>query len=425
MSDTNPVIPSPEAGLNTWLTYLEALHPTAIDMGLDRVQKVATKLSLKPSAVVFTVAGTNGKGSSVRLLETMLRAQGYHTGVYISPHIEHYNERVRIDTEQLNDADHVAAFKAVEAARGGISLTYFEFGTLAALWLLQQQPLDAWILEVGLGGRLDAVNIIDADVALLTSIGIDHVQFLGPDRASIAREKAGIFRPQRAAIVGEPDLPESARIYAESIHAELYRVGYEFNYQRHDDQQTWAFAGVTGKLESLPLPQLPLANAATVIAALQAAPLKVSIEAIRQGLRNAREPGRLQYLSGPPPVLLDVAHNPHAANFLSSHIEQLRQHRPRKVYGVIGMLHDKDIQGTIAALADQVDEWFFASLAGPRGATAAELQSAANALNQSGSCFDTVPEAFAAACSAADENESALVLVCGSFYTVAQIPTEE
>src|SRR5690554_2768826 len=225
---TTPQVPSASAGLDAWLSYLEQLHPSAIDMGLARVQTVAERLQLtQTDAHVFMVAGTNGKGSTVRYLETILNCADYRTGVYVSPHLHQYTERVRIQGQQLSEAEHVAAFAAIEAARGDVSLTYFEFGTLAALWLLQQQQLDAWILEVGLGGRLDAVNIVDADVALLTSVGIDHVGFLGADRTGIAHEKAGIFRSQRPAICGEPDLPESVVAAANDKQVALQRVGID------------------------------------------------------------------------------------------------------------------------------------------------------------------------------------------------------
>ncbi|RUO61588.1 bifunctional tetrahydrofolate synthase/dihydrofolate synthase [Pseudidiomarina marina] len=426
---TTPVKPSSSAGLNAWLSYLEQLHPSAIDMGLERVKAVAERLDLtSTNAQVFTVAGTNGKGSTVRYLETILRCAGYSTGVYISPHLHHYAERVRINAEQLAENEHVAAFAAIDEARGDISLTYFEFGTLAALWLMKQRELDAWILEVGLGGRLDAVNIIDADVALLTSVGIDHIGFLGDDRTGIAREKAGIFRPQRPAIVGEPDFPEVVANAALAQAVDLRRVGKDFHY-RMTGVSTWQFRDDNNFLQELPLPQLPLPNAATTIAALAASKLPVSDKAIREGLSQAREPGRLQFLAGDGKnrvdTLLDVAHNPHAANYLVQAL--LNRYPQREVVAVVGMLHDKDIAGTLAALQPAVSRWYFASLSEPRGATAAQLLEQAPSDATNTECFDSVLAAYEKAHHDALSKQSSqpLVLVCGSFYTVGKIPTTE
>jgi dihydrofolate synthase/folylpolyglutamate synthase len=426
--------PSQSAGLHAWLTYLEQLHPSAIDMGLDRVRAVAERLQLTQThAEVFTVAGTNGKGSSVRYLETMLREADYQTGVYISPHLNVYNERVRINGKMLADADHVAAFAAIEQARGDISLTYFEFGTLAALYLMQQHELDAWILEVGLGGRLDAVNIVDANVALLTSVGIDHIGFLGSDRTGIAREKAGVFRPGRPAICGEPDFPAEVASAAQQQGVLLQLVGKDFYYRLTADT-TWQFRNHDTVLNHLPLPQLPLPNAATAIAAIAASNLPVSDKAIRAGLAQAREPGRLQFIAAGPqqPVdsLLDVAHNPHAAQFLTQAIALRYPQRP--VYAVVGMLHDKDITGTLATLAPVVTQWYFASLSEPRGASSSQLVEQKPAQAQVAGCFDNVAAAYTQAQQDAathmqqqPQAKPPLVLVCGSFYTVGKIPTTE
>jgi len=425
MSET-PLVPSATAGLDAWLSYLEDLHPTEIELGLDRVQAVAQRMQIKPGqAKVITVAGTNGKGSTVRYLETILRAAGYSTGVYISPHLVHYEERVRVNTQQLAAEQHVEAFHAVEQARGDTSLTYFEFGTLAAFWLLQQHELDVWILEVGLGGRLDAVNCIAADVGIITSVGIDHVAFLGPHREGIAREKAGIFRPGRAAVIGEPDFPAEvlAELHQRSI--EPVRVGFDFNYRRNPDQTTWDYVGRSSVLRELPLPQLPLPNAATALKALEMLALPVSQQAITEGLRRARESGRLELRDGAPKVLLDVAHNPHAAAFLTQHIQATLS--GMQVFAVVGMLQDKDIEGTLAALAPVVTQWFFADLAVPRGAKAERLAQAADTEKvRPHQTFASVVAAFDTACAAAlQQNRETLVLVCGSFYTVSQIPQSE
>lgn len=420
--------PSNSAGLDAWLNYLEQLHPTAIDMGLDRVRDVANRLQLTTTnAQVFTVAGTNGKGSSVRYLETILQQAKYQTGVYISPHLHRYNERVRINGKTLSDAEHVAAFVAIEKARGDTSLTYFEFGTLAALYLMQQHHLDAWILEVGLGGRLDAVNIVDADVALLTSVGIDHIGFLGSDRTGIAREKAGIFRAGKPAIVGEPDFPQVVANSAREQGALLQQVGKDFHYRLVSDQR-WQFRNADIVLHDLPLPQLPLPNAATVIAALAASDLPVADQAIRKGLELAREPGRLQFIPAtanqPVDTLLDVAHNPHAAKFLTQAIAL--RYPQRAVYAVVGMLHDKDISGTLAELSAVVTHWYLATLSESRGATSTQLLEHKPATATEVSCYPTVAEAYAQAQhDAAKQSSPALVLVCGSFYTVGKIPTTE
>lgn len=425
MSET-PLAPSATAGLDAWLSYLEALHPTEIELGLERVQAVAQRLKIQPGkAKVITVAGTNGKGSTVRYLETILRAAGYTTGVYISPHLVDYEERVRVNTQQLDAQQHVEAFQAVEQVRGDTSLTYFEFGTLAALWLLQQHELDVWILEVGLGGRLDAVNCIAADVGVITSVGIDHVAFLGPHREGIAREKAGIFRPGRAAVIGEPDFPADILAELHQRSVEPARVGVDFNYRRNSDQSTWDYVGRSSVLRGLPLPQLPLPNAATALKALEKLALPVSQQAIKEGLQHARESGRLELRAGNPKVLLDVAHNPHAATFLTQHIQATLPDMP--VFAVVGMLQDKDIEGTLAALAPVVTQWFFADLAGPRGAKAERLAQAYAAENERPrQTFANVAAAFDAARAAAvEQKRETLVLVCGSFYTVSQIPQTE
>ncbi|RUO61928.1 bifunctional tetrahydrofolate synthase/dihydrofolate synthase [Pseudidiomarina insulisalsae] len=419
--------PSAAAGLDAWLSYLEALHPKEIELGLERIKTVAQRLAVDPGAAkVITVAGTNGKGSTVRYLETVLRNGGYQTGVYISPHLVNYEERVRINGLELEAQQHVNAFQAVERARGDTSLTYFEFGTLAAFWLMMQAPLDVWILEVGLGGRLDAVNCLAADVGIVTSVGIDHVDFLGPDRTSIAREKAGIFRADKIAIIGEADFPPAILSELKQAGIAPLSVGEDFNYRLALDAGSWDYFGHRNVLRDLPLPHVPLPNAATAICALEQLELPVSEQAIRQGLAQAREKGRLQFQPGKPDVLIDVAHNPHAATFLATHIKQ--RFSDRRVYLVIGMLKDKDIQGTLAALADVVDDWYLADLSGARAASAQQLASAlpASVKETDAQQFSSVKAAYQAACSAAsDDQQQALVLVCGSFYTVSQIPLAE
>jgi len=426
-AENRTLAPAASASLDDWLTYLENLHSKAIDLGLARVTAVAEKLGVAtPKAKVITVAGTNGKGSTVRYLEVILNQAGYRTGVYVSPHLHHYAERVRLNQGLLDDAAHCQAFAAVEAARDGISLSYFEFGTLAALWLFAQQQPDVIILEVGLGGRLDAVNCVAADVAAVTSIGLDHCDWLGDTRELIGYEKAGVFRKGKPAIVGDPDMPASIGAHAQEIGATLYRVGHEFHYTR--TAPAWNFQCGALQLKDLPLPQLPLPNAATALAILHQLPLAVPRAAIYAGLAEARLAGRLEYRDGNPATLLDVAHNPHAAAYLYDTIQNggIPGGIPQRVVAVVGMLKDKDIRNTLAALSPLVDEWHFATLHEPRGATAAQLQDALAALeaplSQSVHQHQEVSEAYTAALnSAAQSKPQGLVLVFGSFYTVNKV----
>ena len=301
-------IPQATSPLATWLSYLEHLHSKTIDLGLARVSEVAGQMDIvKPAPFVFTVAGTNGKGTTCRTLETILMAAGYKVGVYSSPHLVRYTERVRIQGAELPEAAHTASFAEIEAARGDISLTYFEYGTLSALWLFKQAQLDVVILEVGLGGRLDATNIVDADVAVVTSIALDHTDWLGPDRESIGREKAGIFRAGKPAVVGEPDMPLTIAEVASEKGALLQRRGVDWRYEV--EGETWSFRDTAGALSHLPLPQVPLPNAATAVAALRASGLAVDDAILRAGIRDAMLPGRFQIVSESPRVIFDVAHN--------------------------------------------------------------------------------------------------------------------
>ncbi|WP_435952789.1 bifunctional tetrahydrofolate synthase/dihydrofolate synthase [Dryocola sp. BD626] len=404
-----PLATSP---LATWLYYLENLHSKTIELGLDRVKKVAATLDvLKPAPTVFTVAGTNGKGTTCRTLEMVLMAAGFSVGVYSSPHLVRYTERVRIQNEELDEAYHTAAFAQIEAARGETSLTYFEYSTLSALLLFKQLNVDVVILEVGLGGRLDATNIVDADVAVVTSIALDHTDWLGPDRESIGREKAGVFRGGKPAVVGEPDMPQTIADVAAEKGAQLLRRGVDWSYSV--EPSGWSFKDAKGALAGLPLPLVPQPNAATALAALRASELDVSETAIREGIKNATLPGRFQIISEAPRVILDVAHNPHAAAYLAGRLADLPKRG--RVLAVIGMLHDKDIAGTLACLAAQVDSWYCAPLEGPRGATAEQLVEHLG----SGEIYDSVAQAWHAAMAAATANDT--VLVCGSFHTVAHV----
>lgn len=405
-------LPQATSPLVTWLHYLENLHTQAIELGLTRVQRVAKQLDLlTPAPVVFTVAGTNGKGTTCRTLETLLMAAGYRVGVYSSPHLLRYTERVRIQGEELAESDHTASFADIEKGRGDTSLTYFEYGTLSALWLFKRAALDVVILEVGLGGRLDATNIVDADVAVITSIALDHTDWLGPDRESIGREKAGVFRSGKPAVVGEPDMPHTIAEVADSLGARLSKRGRDWTFSVGEG--SWSFSDAKGTLSGLPLPQVPLPNAATAIAALRASELKVDDAIVTGWLDKAILPGRFQTVADAPRVILDVAHNPHAAGYLAGRLSELP--KTGKVHAVVGMLHDKDIAGTLACLTSQVDSWYCAPLEGPRGATAEQL----SAHLPDAGVFTSVAEAYQQARLKAQEQD--IVLVCGSFHTVAQV----
>jgi len=410
-----------------WLAYLETLHPKAIAMGLDRVEAVRARMGITLSCPVITVGGTNGKGSTCALLESMLGAAGFRTGLYSSPHLTRYNERVRIGGREATDGEIVSAFEAVEDARvaaGGAPtpLTYFEFGTLAALRLFARAGLDVVILEVGLGGRLDAVNIVDADVAVITSIDLDHMDFLGPTRDDIAREKAGILRAGRPVVCAEPDPPAPLVGHAAALGAPVLLRARDYGYVAEGAQ--WQYWGPAGKRYGLPHPALrgahQLANAATALAVLDLlhARLPVAGGAIRDGLLAVVLPGRFQVLPGRPTVVLDVAHNPHAAQVLAAAAGTMGFH-PR-TFAVFGMLADKDIAGVVAAIGARIDAWYVATLPGPRGASAAALQAI---LGRAGvapaalHAFDDVAAALAAARGDADEADR--IIVFGSFLTVA------
>lgn len=408
--------PEATSPLATWLHYLENLHSSAIELGLERVQSVAKRLDLlNPAPFVFTVAGTNGKGTTCCTLEAILIAAGYKVGVYSSPHLIRYTERVRIQGQELTEPEHSAALSVIEEGRGTTSLTYFEFGTLSALYLFKLAKLDVVILEVGLGGRLDATNIVNADVAVITSIALDHTDWLGPDRNSIGREKAGIFRPEKPAIVGEPDMPVTIAETADRLGAKLFRRGKEWRYETSDTGWRWESESMT--FSDLPTPSIPLPNAATALAALVQSHLNIPEKAVHQGLINARLPGRFQIVRQSPRVILDVAHNPHAAAYLADRVQALPKNGGR-LRAVVGMLIDKDISGTLACLTPLVDEWYCAPLSGPRGTRAEDI---ARYL-QNPRTFSNVKEAWLQAISDAGEQDT--VIVFGSFHTVAEVMLE-
>ncbi|GGP46453.1 bifunctional folylpolyglutamate synthase/dihydrofolate synthase [Shewanella algicola] len=421
MSTINEVnVPEQDASLAQWLDYLLAIHPSEIDMGLTRVEKVAKRLnllSLAPSKVI-TVAGTNGKGTSCAMLESILRQSGLSVGVYSSPHLLRYNERVRINQQDASDAALIEAFCAIEAARDDISLTFFEYATLAGLYLFKAANVDVAILEVGLGGRLDATNIIDSTAVILTSIDLDHQEYLGDSRELVGREKAGVFRQHCLAVVGEPDLPKSVKDYAEYMHTRLYRVGYEFNYQVSDsDSARWDFTSAQSNYSGLPVPSLPLPNAASVVALICQVWPQITEQQIADGLVNAKLAGRLEQVNQQPIVLLDVAHNPHAARYLAN---QLQVYQGKRVVAVCGMLKDKDIKAVIETLAPHISQWNLVSLDNPRGASAQLLYDALpQASQQNAQLYQDMSSAWHGV--QKDINEDDVVIVFGSFYTVAGV----
>jgi dihydrofolate synthase/folylpolyglutamate synthase len=413
--------------LDGWLARLERLHPRGIDLGLDRVRDVADRLDLGLQAPTIIVGGTNGKGSTCAMLDSILRAAGFRTGLYTSPHLLDFNERARIDGQAATDAALIEQFEAVEAMRGATTLTYFEFTTLAILRLFARQRLDAVVLEVGLGGRLDAVNLVDADAAIVTSVDLDHVEYLGPTRESIGFEKAHIYRPGRAAICSDPQPPESLLAHAARIGADLWRFGRDYNYQ--GDRQQWAYGGRAQRRSGLPYPALrganQLLNAAGALAALEALAerLPVSQQAVRQGLLTVEMPARFQVLPGRPATILDVAHNPHAAAVLAQNLDSMGFFPV--THAVFGMLADKDIAGVIARIGERVDHWHVAPTTGSRGCASAAIAGLLRAagLGQGDERSITEYPSIAAAYAGARERASAddRILAFGSFLTVAEV----
>jgi dihydrofolate synthase/folylpolyglutamate synthase len=400
-------------------------------MTLDRVKAVRDRLGLRFDVPVITVAGTNGKGSTCAMLESILRAAGYRTGLYIKPHLVHFEERCRIGGDISKAEDLVPHFEAVEAARGEITLTYFEFTTLAILCALSLAPIDVAILEVGLGGRLDAVNAIDADCAVITSIDIDHVEYLGPDRESIGREKAGIARAGRPLVVGDPVPPQSVIDVAQAVGADLWRFGVDFNYS--GDRQQWGWSGRGRRLHALGYPALrganQLLNAAGALTALETLRdrIPVTAQAVRTGLATVELPGRFQIVPGQPALVLDVAHNPHSVAALALNLDQMGFF-PRTV-AVFGAMHDKDLDGVVAPLLPLVDHWHVCALPLARAASPDELAS-----HLEGAIAKRTPgvdaaaritrhadpaSALAAALEAADPADR--IVVFGSFYTVGGV----
>ena len=411
--------------LDDWLDYCERLHPKAIDMGLDRVRAVAERMGLRFDCPVFTVAGTNGKGSTCAMLEAILTQAGFRTGLFTSPHLVRFEERCRIRGQNVDAADLIAAFARVESARAEISLTYFEFTTLAILDTLALAGLDAVILEVGLGGRLDAVNIIDTDCAIITSIDIDHAELLGDTREKIGFEKAGILRTGRPAIVSDPVPPQSVIDRATEIGADLWLLGRDFNYS--GEKQQWAWAGRGRRYAGLAYPALrganQLINASGVLAALTAMrqQLPVTAQAVRNGLGLVDLPGRFQVVPGQPALVLDVAHNPHSVAALALNLDAMGFYPT--THAVFGAMADKDLAPMLHRMDPLVDRWYFADLPTPRAASGAALQAAWQALTQrkdaSSAVFSQPLDALHAA--AANAQAADRIVVFGSFYTVGGV----
>ena len=407
--------------LADWLGYIERQHPQPIALGLDRVREVLLALKVEFTCPVLTVGGTNGKGSTCAMLEAILSSAGYRTALYSSPHLVRYNERVRVAGREANDEDLCDAFATVEAARGSVSLTYFEFGTLAALWLFARSGIEALVLEVGLGGRLDAVNVIDADCAILTSVGIDHVEFLGHTREEIGREKAGIFRPGRPAVIADPHPPASVLAEIERVGAVPVLLGRDFGFAKQGTQ--WSYWGPAGKRSGLAHPALrgsvQLRNASAAIAALDSLRerLPIAMKDVRRALAEVSLPGRFQVLPGRPQIVLDVAHNPEAAAILAANLGD-GGFSPETI-AVFGMLRDKDIAGVVRAVAPRITRWHLASLPGARGAESSFLKKVLFQEKIQEPIFEhaSVAEALAAARKEAAENDK--IIVFGSFLTVA------
>jgi len=405
--------------LQDWLRDIEGRHPREVDLGLARVSEVAGRMGLgRPARFVATVAGSNGKGSTVAFIEAIAAASGLRVGAYTSPHLLAYNERVRIDGVDADDAGLVDAFEAVEAARGATTLTYFEYGTLAALWLFERAGLDLAVLEVGLGGRLDAVNLVDPDVAVVTTVDLDHQDWLGPDRESIGLEKAGIARAWRPLVLGEDDPPSSVLGHAYAIGASAIRGGSDYRFGRDEGADGWWWREPGFEL-ALPLPRMAapaqLRNAAAAIAALRALDLEIGDEAWARGVATAQAPGRLQRFERDGiEVLVDVGHNPQAARALA---EWLRAAPPSRTVAVYGALADKDAVGVVDAIEACVDAWHLAgtAAAGSRGRDAAALAKALAGTAAAGArCHEDVASALAAAL--AEAGPGGRVLAFGAFH---------
>lgn len=408
--------------LNEWLSWQESLHPSEIELGLTRVHDVARRAHLdQPAFPVITVAGTNGKGSSVAMLEAILTAAGYRVGTYTSPHLFRYNERIHIGTESVDDGALIQAFDHIDRSRGEISLTYFEFGTLAAMHCFMQEAVDVAVLEVGLGGRLDAVNIWDADVALVTAIDLDHADWLGNDREQIGREKAGIFRPGHPAVCADPEPPTSIAKSAEALGTPLFQLGETFRFELGPDNWSW-YGPQQRCWKEITVPALrglfQLNNAAGVLMVLDTMRerLPIGVTAIREGLARVQVPGRFQVVPGAFPEIFDVAHNPQSARELAAN---LRTMESKRILAVFSALADKAIDDIVSPFSDLVAHWYIAPVQAQRTSEAAHLRQILRASGEQAiSDYGSIREALQQARSEAVAGD--IIVVFGSFYTVAE-----
>ncbi|MFD0965771.1 bifunctional tetrahydrofolate synthase/dihydrofolate synthase [Seminibacterium arietis] len=423
--------------LSEWLSYLENAHVKTIDLGLERVKSVAEQLDLlHPAPFIITVGGTNGKGTTCRLLEMILLEANLRVGVYSSPHLLHYAERVRIQNQQLADELHCQSFDFINKNKTH-SLTYFEFSTLSALYLFKQAKLDVVILEVGLGGRLDATNIVDNDIAVITSIDIDHTDFLGDDRETIGFEKAGIFRQHKMAIIGEPNIPNSIFEQGKIQNCQLICRDIEWTFKQVNE--TWCWQQGKVRLENLPIPQIPLANAATALAVVQQLPFSIFKSQIVRALQQVELTGRFQKIKltqlsniakklniaveNLPSIIIDVGHNPHAARYLAEKLTALKIQTRGKIFAICGILKDKDAKGILSPLLSIIDDWYCIGLQGSRGQSGNDLLNLLKQVAESENHFlsaqsdDNIFSVFQTVVNNSHKND--IILVFGSFYTVS------
>jgi len=415
--------------LDAWLSYIQDLHPRDIELGLARVKKVANQLGLtRPARHIISVAGTNGKGSCVAFLETLLQAHDFRVGAYTSPHIQRFNERICIAGKQCTDAELVDAFSCIEVARQSIPLTFFEFSTLAALQIFEASNLDVVILEVGLGGRLDAVNIVDADIVAITSIALDHTDWLGNNLESIGREKAGILRQQKPVVIGQAEMPGSVLDVAAELSSPIYQFGSEFGCQLQEDKRwtCWVTAGdgTRWQIKNVDEPSLQINYAVSALQILSIMNVSLSSEVVRRAVSQCRLVGRFEWIKSKPNeprILLDVAHNTAAASLLSQRLLPYLESLQGRVHIVLAIMADKDTQGFLQALDSIVDIWYIAQVDQQRCLPAQQLARSITKLDANNAIFifDNVSAAFLSACKSASGND--LILVTGSFYTVAEV----
>ena len=425
-----------DKSLEQWLSYLETIHNSEIDLGLTRIKHVGKKLNIDLGfATVITVAGTNGKGTTCAFLENALMAEGNHlshnnplhnithqqsVAVYSSPHIEHFNERLRINKQDVSDELLVEAFEQIEAVREDTSLTYYEYTTLAAFLVLMKVRPDFIILEVGLGGRLDATNMIDADIAVITTIDLDHQSFLGNNREVIGYEKAGIMRPNKFAVLGDTNPTESVQTYAKEINADIKIRKKDFTIEQESEEGLWQWCYKNITLKKLTAPFIPQDNVATALMALSLLNIDLTTEKVNNIIENTKVAGRTEMFEDRCHVLLDVAHNPQAARHLAQYInEQKTLNNYQRVVAVVGVLEDKDITNILAPMTEIVEHWYLGGLPVPRSATSALIAEKLTPYTSLFNCFDNVTQAFKMANSNRDKND--LIIVFGSFYTVAEI----